>query len=108
MLSPFVYLLIVSLLSIGVNARLFFFGSPPIPDSQHDIKWTHYHNQSELEAKLVEIHKKCPHNTRLYSIGKSVEGRQLPVIEISSTPSQHKTCKLNFRSSKILKYKILL
>lgn len=95
MFVSFIYLLIATILLINnINARLFFSSSSVESDSQLDSKWTHYHNQLELEAKLTEIHKKCPHNTRLYSIGKSVEGRNLPVIEISTTPGQHIACKL--------------
>jgi len=57
-------------------------------DSQLDSNWRHYHNQRQMEAKLMEVHLKCPHVTRLYSVGKSVEGRDLVVIEFSTTPKQ--------------------
>lgn len=56
-------------------------------------EWAQYHDQAALEAKLEDIHKKCPKNTRLYSIGQSVEGRELVVIEFSTTPGEHKACK---------------
>lgn len=57
-------------------------------------EWTKYHDQEELEAKLEEIHRRCPNNTHLYSIGQSVEGRDLVVIEFSTTPGgQHQALK---------------
>jgi carboxypeptidase E len=56
-------------------------------------EWAQYHDQQALESKLEEIHKKCPNNTRLYSIGQSVEGRDLVVIEFSTTPGEHRALK---------------
>jgi len=61
---------------------------PGATDSQLDSNWRHYHNQRQMEAKLMEVHLKCPHVTRLYSVGKSVEGRDLVVIEFSTSPKQ--------------------
>uniref|UniRef100_A0A0N4ZBR3 Peptidase_M14 domain-containing protein n=1 Tax=Parastrongyloides trichosuri TaxID=131310 RepID=A0A0N4ZBR3_PARTI len=58
----------------------------PNPSEQ---QWSKYHNTEELEAKLVEIHEKCPNHTALYVIGKSVQGRDLSVIEFSTTPGKH-------------------
>uniref|UniRef100_A0A7E4V2U8 Peptidase_M14 domain-containing protein n=1 Tax=Panagrellus redivivus TaxID=6233 RepID=A0A7E4V2U8_PANRE len=58
-----------------------------------DDEWTHYHNQDALEAKFGELAQKCPKHTRLYTIGKSVEGRDLIVIEFSSHPGTHEALK---------------
>ncbi|VDM47174.1 unnamed protein product [Toxocara canis] len=56
-------------------------------------EWANYHDQAALETKLVEINAKCPDFTRTYSIGQSVQGRELVVIEFSTTPGQHKFLK---------------
>jgi carboxypeptidase D len=48
-----------------------------------------YHNFVDLEAFLKEIHETYPKLTRLYSIGKSVENRDLWVLEISTRPGVH-------------------
>lgn len=56
-------------------------------------QWAQYHDQAAMEAKLEEVHNKCPNNTRLYSIGQSVEGRDLVVIEFSTTIGEHKALK---------------
>ncbi|CRK97571.1 CLUMA_CG010957, isoform A [Clunio marinus] len=48
-----------------------------------------HHNQSEMEKMLKELHETYPKLTNLYSIGKSVENRDLWVIEISKNPGQH-------------------
>lgn len=56
-------------------------------------EWSKYHDQAQLQELLVEINRKCPKNTRLYSLGKSVEGRELAVIEFSTTPKMHTPCK---------------
>ncbi|EFO13296.2 hypothetical protein LOAG_15234, partial [Loa loa] len=56
-------------------------------------QWANYHNQDELETILITIHKRCPNYTTVYSIGKSVQGRDLLVIQFSATPGQHQMLK---------------
>ncbi|KAL3983028.1 Carboxypeptidase E [Acanthocheilonema viteae] len=56
-------------------------------------QWANYHNQNELEAILININKHCPNYTTIYSIGESVEGRDLLVIQFSTTPGQHQLLK---------------
>lgn len=48
-----------------------------------------HHNFSDTEIFLKEIHETYPKLTRLYSIGKSVQGRELWVMEISTNPGFH-------------------
>lgn len=43
-----------------------------------------YHNYDELTKLLKLIAKKFPDITKLYSIGKSVQGRELWVISVTS------------------------
>ncbi|XP_007423460.1 carboxypeptidase M [Python bivittatus] len=50
-----------------------------------------YHHTKELEAFLKDVHKKHPDITHLYSIGKSVQGRDLWVLALGRSPTQHKT-----------------
>uniref|UniRef100_A0A1I8ADR2 Peptidase_M14 domain-containing protein n=1 Tax=Steinernema glaseri TaxID=37863 RepID=A0A1I8ADR2_9BILA len=52
-------------------------------------EWTKYHPYNDLGELLVKTAEQCPNHTRLYSIGQSVEGRELLVIEFSTTPGQH-------------------
>ncbi|XP_031840288.1 carboxypeptidase D svr [Nomia melanderi] len=54
----------------------------------HDTVFKH-HNYAELEKYLKELNGNYPNITRLYSIGKSVEGRQLYVMEITENPGKH-------------------
>ncbi|VDK87869.1 unnamed protein product [Litomosoides sigmodontis] len=58
-----------------------------------DDQWANYHSYNELEIILTNIHKRCPDHTTIYSIGKSVEGRDLLVIHFSTTPGQHQMLK---------------
>lgn len=44
---------------------------------------------------LKKTAAKCPHISQTYSIGRSVEGKDLLVIEFSSNPGQHERCELN-------------
>jgi carboxypeptidase D len=48
-----------------------------------------HHNFVEMEKLLRELHETYPKLTNLYSIGKSVENRDLWVLEISKNPGQH-------------------
>ncbi|VDK75166.1 unnamed protein product [Onchocerca ochengi] len=56
-------------------------------------QWANYHNQDELDTILTNINKRCPNYTTVYSIGESVEGRELLVIQFSTTPGQHQILK---------------
>lgn len=48
-----------------------------------------HHNYNELESFMKNISQRFPKITRLYSIGKSVQGRELWTIEISDNPGKH-------------------
>ncbi|XP_012555394.1 carboxypeptidase D isoform X1 [Hydra vulgaris] len=56
-----------------------------------------HHNNIDMEVYLQSIHKKCPEITRLYSIGRSTENRQLYVMEISENPGVEMSLKPNFK-----------
>lgn len=86
-------LLLITLSIFYVKAGLFGAWKEAATEHEDDAKWSVYHNQKSLENVLVDIHKKCLKNTRIYSIGKSVEGRELAVMEFSTEPGFHKTRK---------------
>jgi len=44
-----------------------------------------YHNYSQLVSALEDMVKEYPEQSRLYNLGKTVEGRDLPVIQISDS-----------------------
>jgi carboxypeptidase D len=48
-----------------------------------------HHNFESMESFLKELHETYPKLTNLYSIGKSVENRDLWVLEISKNPGKH-------------------
>lgn len=47
----------------------------------------------DLVRTLYKVHNECPYITRLYSIGRSVKGRHLYVLEFSDHPGTHEPCK---------------
>lgn len=55
----------------------------PIP-----VEFVH-HNYDSLVSILNLINVNYPNITRLYSVGKSVRGRHLYVIEVSTNPGRH-------------------
>lgn len=48
-----------------------------------------HHNYVKMEKILRELSESYPKLTRMYSIGKSVQGRELWVLEISKNPGIH-------------------
>ncbi|KAK3573224.1 hypothetical protein QTP86_015135 [Hemibagrus guttatus] len=48
-----------------------------------------YHTNAQMFSILKKTAANCPHISRTYSIGRSVEGKDLLVIEFSSNPGQH-------------------
>ncbi|XP_022542255.2 carboxypeptidase Z isoform X2 [Astyanax mexicanus] len=48
-----------------------------------------YHSNAQMINILKKTAAKCPHISRTYSIGRSVDGKDLLVIEFSKNPGQH-------------------
>lgn len=62
-----------------------------------------YHNYTALERKLLVLEQTYPTLVSVYTIGKSVEGRNLYVIEISDRPGRHEPgTKLIFLAWKLV------
>jgi len=59
-----------------------------IPDAKVNLRFN-YHNYTALTAFLNDVAAAYPQLTQLYSIGKSVQGRELWVLAVSSTPHVH-------------------
>ena len=57
----------------------------------------HYMSHDELELHLQNLTLKFPDISRLYSIGESVKGRSLIVMEISSNPGRHEFLEPEFK-----------
>ncbi|MBK8000984.1 MAG: hypothetical protein IPK15_20305 [Verrucomicrobia bacterium] len=49
-----------------------------------DVEWNRFYDHAGLGAILARLHKEFPELTRLYSIGKSVEGRDIWCLEVTS------------------------
>ncbi|ALC48900.1 CG3097, partial [Drosophila busckii] len=54
------------------------------------MHWNDYHDLEDIYAYMREIRAKFPDIVRLYSIGKTVEGRDLKVMRISENPREYK------------------
>ena len=56
-----------------------------------------HHNYDDMVDYMHEINRKCPDITRLYSIGKSTENRDLLVMEITDNPGRHELLEPEFK-----------
>lgn len=56
-----------------------------------------HHHYDEMVELLQSLNRKFPKISRLYVIGKSVEGRELWVLEVSDKPGVHQILKPEFR-----------
>ena len=56
-----------------------------------------HHKFASMETFLRQISLKCPNITRLYSIGQTVQYRNIWVMEISDNPGEHEPGEPEFR-----------
>lgn len=80
---------------------------PPGTQSSHQPiqpKDFHHHHFPDMEIFLRRFANEYPNITRLYSLGKSVESRELYVMEISDNPGVHEPgnwCSLTHNFSSV-------
>jgi hypothetical protein len=48
-----------------------------------------HHNYTQLKSFMEDVQRKCSNIMRLYNIGKSVQNRDLWVMEVTDNPGQH-------------------
>lgn len=86
----------------GVVLTIFIFYFLPLctvnvqSESVLPIKFVH-HNNTEMDAILDALASKFPNITRLYSIGKTYQGKKLKVLEITKNPGKHIPGKPEFK-----------
>ncbi|XP_053272151.1 carboxypeptidase Z [Pleuronectes platessa] len=61
---------------------------PPQEDPLASLQFK-YHTNPQMISILKKTEEQCPGIARTYSIGRSMEGRELLVIEFSNNPGQH-------------------
>src|SRR5262245_43239164 len=54
------------------------------PQRKVSVEWNRFYDTAGLGAILARLHAAFPKLTKLYSIGKSVEGRDLWCLELTS------------------------
>uniref|UniRef100_A0A4W3HW87 Probable carboxypeptidase X1 n=1 Tax=Callorhinchus milii TaxID=7868 RepID=A0A4W3HW87_CALMI len=65
----------------------FYYWEPEVKSTdQLDFK---HHNYKEMRRMMKMVAARCPNITRLYSIGRSFQGRKLHVMEMSDRPGEH-------------------
>lgn len=66
-------------------------------EQQKDDDLFVHHNYDQMNKLLEKYHKDYPKITRLHSIGKTVEGREMLVMEISDNPGIHEPGEPEFK-----------
>lgn len=65
-----------------------------INDSNSKLK---YHDYNQMTDYLKKLSSDYPELTNLYTVGNSVENRQLWVLEITENPGKHELLKPEFK-----------
>ena len=49
-----------------------------------NVEWNRFYDSDGLSAILAQLHQAFPELTRLYSVGQSIEGRELWCLEVTA------------------------
>ncbi|XP_076027482.1 carboxypeptidase D [Genypterus blacodes] len=72
-------------------------GTPPQEHQPLRPQQFRHHNYADMELFLRMYSSKFPSITHLYSVGRSVEGRELYVMVVSDTPREHEHGEPEFK-----------
>lgn len=65
----------------------------PPPEETATAMQFKYHSNAQMTSILKKTEDQCSDIARTYSIGRSMEGREMLVIEFSNNPGEHELRK---------------
>ncbi|KAI8034034.1 hypothetical protein M5D96_013194, partial [Drosophila gunungcola] len=74
----------------GIEATSMAHGSRTKKSARSSMHWKDYHDLDTIYSFMREIRSKFPNIVRLYTIGKTEQGRDLKVLRISENPRENK------------------
>lgn len=71
----------------------------PSPEEPSNMIQFSYHSTAQMINILKKTEERCPQIARTYSVGRSMEGRELLVIEFSNNPGSHELREFSLSKS---------
>ena len=81
---PLVWFLLLTLMALSLSPKATWAQGSSLVGADGSIDWNRYYTSAETNQILRELHALYPEMTELYSIGESLLGAELLVMEVTN------------------------